>query len=74
MAGGVLRCLGTNLHLKGKFGSGFKVDVNFRGDADAVTAFVRRVLPTSAMESHHQHFLTFTVRAARVHAAASHWA
>lgn len=50
MANGELRCLGTTVHLKNKFGDFVKVDVAHRADAAAATdAFVREVLPHSEL-------------------------
>lgn len=51
MAHGLLRCLGTSLHLKSKFGGGYKLEVAFdaaEGGLAAATAFVSKLLGSEA--------------------------
>jgi hypothetical protein len=44
-----LRCVGSSLHLKTKFGDGYKVEVTCdEGGAEAAQAFVRSLLPAEA--------------------------
>ena len=46
MAYGSLRCLGPSLHLKRRFGDGFRVEVTHReGGAEAARQFLAEVLP-----------------------------
>ena len=32
MSHGLMRCIGTNLHLKNKYGNGYKIEIRFRKD------------------------------------------
>jgi len=49
MAHGKMRCLGTSLHLKSKFGEGYKVEVVCRdGVVEAASAFMSGILPTGS--------------------------
>jgi len=49
MAHGKMRCLGTSLHLKSKFGEGYKVEVVCRdGAVEAASAFMGGLLPTGS--------------------------
>lgn len=48
MAYGRMRCLGTSLHLKAKFGEGYKVDVTYKdGMSNQVASFVAQSIPGS---------------------------
>merc|ERR1712023_372682 len=48
-----MRCLGTNLHLKNKYGSGYKIDIRFDPDKAAeADAFVMQVVPFAKLETH----------------------
>ena len=52
MAHGLLRCIGSNLHLKNKFGEGFKVTVTYdegRNNKGDVIAFLLTVLPRAKL-------------------------
>ena len=52
MAYGKLRCIGTSLHLKAKFGDGYKVEVTFEeGCATAATSFVKSIMPMAKVIS-----------------------
>uniref|UniRef100_A0A7S2IPG3 ABC transporter domain-containing protein n=1 Tax=Haptolina brevifila TaxID=156173 RepID=A0A7S2IPG3_9EUKA len=52
MAYGKLRCLGTSLHLKDKFGEGYKIVVTYTaGSADKAAAFVRKAVPGAELLS-----------------------
>jgi len=51
LANGALRALGTNVHLKNKFGDGYKVDISFMPSKEPqLHAFVRHVLPTAELD------------------------
>ena len=55
MAYGSLRCLGPSLHLKRKFGDGFRVEVTHRdGGADAAMSFLSSLLPDGAVSLHEE--------------------
>jgi len=49
MASGRLRCLGTPLHLKHKFGSGFQLAVTYLGSKDAVIEFVQALVKNAKL-------------------------
>lgn len=52
LANGALRALGTSVHLKNRFGDGFKVDISFMPSADErLSAFVGRILPTAELDT-----------------------
>lgn len=52
LANGALRALGTNVHLKNKYGDGYKIDISFMPSAqERLSAFVKRVLPTAELDS-----------------------
>lgn len=51
MSHGLLRCLGTNNHLKNKYGNGYKIDVRFKeGMDDAAHQFMMGILPEAKVE------------------------
>ena len=63
MANGSLRCLGTNLHLKGKFGGGFKIHVTFsHGDKKRVHDFVVGIVPRAKLLHDFAGSLSYQVR------------
>jgi len=65
MAYGRMRCLGTSLHLKDKFGEGYKIDVTYReGASGAVAAFVAQVVPGSRIIGDFNNTATFMVPSA----------
>ena len=54
MAKGRLRCLGSNLHLKNKFGSGYKIDVTLcegPGTSSEVAALAAWVVKSARLDS-----------------------
>merc|ERR1712048_73356 len=52
--GGQLRCLGTPSHIKGKYGSGYQLEVLSQPEAhNRVMAFVRKKLSTQAVLLEH---------------------
>lgn len=70
MAKGTLRCLGSGLYLKNKFGGGFKIDVNFDSAlqrtaperVEAIKRFVMGIAPNATIEDAYMGRLTFSVR------------
>jgi len=50
VAGGTLLCVGTQSHLKKKYGSGFTLQINTR-DQHATEKFIHELYPTSVLES-----------------------
>lgn len=51
MSLGALRCLGTNIHLKNKFGEGYTLKVNFSPDDEqTVIQFIQSILPRAKLE------------------------
>ena len=54
MARGQLRCIGTGLHLKSRFGSGYRVSVRVLGNAASATVLVNSVDATASVEEHSQ--------------------
>jgi len=60
MAYGKLRCIGSSLHLKHKFGDGYKVELTFEaGKKPAATAFVLSLLPSAKVVSEMGYQLIF---------------
>ena len=61
MAHGRLQCIGTSLHLKGKFGSGFKVEVTTKaGAATEAALFCKELLPgCKSLKTHAPNALCF---------------
>ena len=54
MARGTLRVIGTNLHLKNKFGSGYKLEIICEASAAKqaqAEAFIARICPTATLSS-----------------------
>lgn len=52
LANGALRALGTSVHLKNKFGDGYKVDISFMPSTEErLSAFMRRVLPIAELDA-----------------------
>lgn len=70
MAKGTLRCLGSGLYLKNKFGGGFKIDVNFDAAlqrtaperVEALKRFVLGIAPGARVEDAYMGRLTFAVQ------------
>jgi len=54
MSRGNLRCLGSQMHLKGKFGEGYTMKVNVGDAAEGVDApfFVSQLLPAAKLVDH----------------------
>jgi ABC-type multidrug transport system ATPase subunit len=51
LANGALRALGSNVHLKNKWGAGYKVDITFMPRAEAaLDVFIRAILPTAELD------------------------
>jgi len=51
MSRGNLRCLGSNVRLKNKFGEGYSLKVNFEPEnEESVAGFVKSILPTASVE------------------------
>lgn len=63
MTDGTLRCIGTSVHLKSKFGEGYRLTCNVRGDVtvDSVVSFVNVILPNAALIREAGRTLVFTV-------------
>jgi len=52
MSHGLMRCIGTNLHLKNKYGSGYKIEIRFAsGKLEVANAFVVDMLPKASILS-----------------------
>ena len=52
MSHGLMRCIGTNLHLKNKYGNGYKIEVRFRkGCIEKVHNFIIKTLPQAEILS-----------------------
>jgi len=50
MSHGRLKCLGSNVRLKNRFGQGYTLRVNFDiEDEELVTGFIKKILPTSEL-------------------------
>jgi len=50
MSHGMLKCIGSNVRLKNKFGEGYTLKVNFNQEnEEAVTSFVKEILPGSSL-------------------------
>lgn len=63
MAAGSMRCIGSSLHLKHRFGSGFKIEVTFSPHErlPAVTAFITSVVPSAKLVESYMGVATFGV-------------
>jgi ABC-type multidrug transport system ATPase subunit len=68
MAYGALRCLGPSLHLKRRFGDGFRLEVtHHEGGAEAARRFLSEVLPVDSFsEEHHVKHASTTTLALQV--------
>merc|ERR1712054_173022 len=63
MAYGKMRCLGTSLHLKHKFGDGYKVELIYAdGQKDTATTFVIGLIPDAKCVSDVGHQLVFQAK------------
>merc|ERR1712126_5335 len=49
MAFGKLRCVGTPLHLKKKFGSGYQLTVTTNENTGPVKSFIKRLIPSAGL-------------------------
>jgi len=48
VATGALRCVGTNIHLKQKFGNGYFIQINFEPEDEQIaTGYVKTLLPSA---------------------------
>jgi len=62
MAYGKLRCLGTSLHLKNKFGDGYKIEVTHEdGKATMASEFVQALVPKARKVADFAGVITFQV-------------
>lgn len=62
MSHGLMRCLGTGIHLKNKYGNGYKIDVRCQvGFKKRAQAFVMSLCPTAVVESSFGETITFQV-------------
>jgi len=62
MAYGRMRCIGSSLHLKDKFGEGYKVVITHKDDAGpAAAAFVASALPEAKLLSDFQGTATYVL-------------
>ena len=47
-----MRCVGTNLHLKNKYGNGYKIEIRFVKEAlETANTFVMNIIPKAAVLS-----------------------
>merc|ERR1712023_422437 len=52
MSHGLMRCVGTNLHLKNKYGNGYKIEIRFVKEAlEQVNNFIMKILPKAEILS-----------------------
>merc|ERR1711988_1984631 len=52
MSHGLIRCVGTNLHLKNKYGNGYKIEIRFVKEAlETANTFVMNIIPKAAVLS-----------------------
>jgi len=52
MSHGLMRCVGTNLHLKNKYGNGYKIEIRFVKEAlETANTFVMNIIPKAAVLS-----------------------
>ena len=62
MADGELKCLGTQQHLKSKYGEGFKVDVMYQsGEKDKADAFITSTIPEARLSMANEGYLSYQV-------------
>lgn len=62
MAHGKLQCLGTQLHLKKKFGKGFKLSVSSKKfENSEIQNFLSNLLPTAVLKSNFAGTLEYEV-------------
>merc|ERR1712146_353445 len=52
MSHGLMRCIGTNLHLKNRYGNGYKVEIRFDPERlDTAHSFIMQLMPSASLES-----------------------
>ena len=52
MSHGLMRCVGTNLHLKNKYGNGYKIEIRFVKEAlETANTFVMNIIPKATVLS-----------------------
>ena len=52
MSHGLMRCIGTNLHLKNRYGNGYKLEIRFDPErAQLADDFIMKLLPSARVES-----------------------
>merc|ERR1719399_1548040 len=52
MSHGLMRCIGTNLHLKNRYGNGYKVEIRFDPEQlDTAHSFIMQLMPSASLES-----------------------
>ena len=71
MSAGCLRCIGTTLHLKNKYGGGYHLFVNCKKDVDTmdelhdihqrVKDYVKQILPSSELSEDNNGNFTFKI-------------
>jgi len=67
MSHGIMRCLGSGIHLKNKYGNGYKIDIRCQvGHRKRATAFVSQLIPTAKVESSFGESVTFQVAKADI--------
>ena len=50
MSHGLMRCLGTNLHLKNRYGNGYQIEIRFVTEKKiAVQRFIMKLLPKAEL-------------------------
>jgi ABC-type multidrug transport system ATPase subunit len=60
MAAGELKCLGTQQHLKSKYGEGFKIDVMYQsGERDKADAFITATVPEAKLSMSNEGYLSY---------------
>lgn len=65
MSKGNLKCLGSNVRLKNKFGEGYSLKVNFSPENEELTTgFVKKILPTASPEESFAGNITYRIPSA----------
>ena len=71
MTSGILRCVGSTLHLKNKYGGGYHLFVNCKKDVENIEQleaiqlnvlnYIKEILPTSSLSEDNNGNFTFNV-------------
>jgi len=62
MSHGILKCIGSNVRLKNKFGEGYTLKLNFdQENEEGITSYVKQILPTSHLAETFPGNFTFSV-------------